>query len=213
MELNSFSTKNSAVMQNSLSLLLNLDVLFMKNQNPYISRISMNAGAFLGTALVFYTFISYKLDFLVSSQGAGFINYVLILAGLYYATRYYRDKFLQGFISYGDAVKFGISVSFYASIIMGFFTYILYKYIDTNLINQLFEFQEKALLDSGISEDEVEKTMELVRVATTPGLLFLSSIFSVTLIGTVISLINSIFLKRNPNPFDQAMSEIKEEQN
>ncbi len=185
----------------------------MENRNPYFLRISMNAGAFLGLALSLYTFILYKVGSLVSSSGAGIVNYLLILIALYYSTRYFRDKFQFGFISYGEAVKFSVTVSFYASIILGFFTYLLYKYIDPSLINQVFEYQEKLLLDTGTSEEEVEKTMELVKLATTPGLLFVSSIFSITLIGTIISLINSIFLKRIQNPFDKAMSEIKEEEN
>jgi len=173
----------------------------------------MNAGAFLGLVLSLYTFVLYKKGILVSSSGLGIVNYILILAGLFYAVRYYRDKFQEGYISYSEAVKFSVVVSLFASILLGFFTYILYKYIDVSLMGQMFEFQEKTLLDAGTSEEEVEKMMELVKIATTPGLLFFTTILGTTIVGTIISLINSIFLKRIQNPFDKAMSEIKEDQN
>ena len=116
-------------------------------------------------------------------------------------------------MSYGEALKFGVTVSFLASIVIGFTNYILYRFVDTSLMDQLFVYQEKVLLDSGRSADEVEEVMKLVRVGTTPGLIFLTTIFRITLFGTLISLINSIFLKRNQNPFDKAMSEIKEDEN
>ena len=204
---------NNTVIQNSLSLLLNIEYCSMANQNSNYLRVSMNAGAFLGLVLSLYTFVLYKKGILVSSSGLGIVNYILILAGLFYAVRYYRDKFQEGYISYSEAVKFSVVVSLFASILLGFFTYILYKYIDVSLMGQMFEFQEKTLLDAGTSEEEVEKMMELVKIATTPGLLFFTTILGTTIVGTIISLINSIFLKRIQNPFDKAMSEIKEDQN
>lgn len=173
----------------------------------------MNSGAIIGIVLSIYSIILYKLGLLITSGTGDFINYLILLVGLYYSTISYRNKYTLGFMSYGEALKFGVTVSFLASIVIGFTNYILYRFVDTSLMDQLFVYQEKVLLDSGRSADEVEEVMKLVRVGTTPGLIFLTTIFRITLFGTLISLINSIFLKRNQNPFDKAMSEIKEDEN
>jgi hypothetical protein len=184
----------------------------INHKNPFMNT-AMNVGAILGFALVAYSTVLWVLN-LSTSQVAGYISYVIIIAGLFFGTQYYRDKQLGGEISYKLSLRFGVVIAFFASIIIAFFTYILFQFIDPSLMDQIATLQEEVLLKEGFSEDQVAMQMEAAKKIMSPGFMAFSSILGYTLFGFIISLITSIFVKRESmNPFDKAMSEIKDDNN
>jgi hypothetical protein len=113
---------------------------------------------------------------------------------------------------YNKALGLGVATMFFASLILALFTFVLYKFIDQGLIDQMFSAMEEKYLSSGLSEDMIEKQIEMQRKLMTPAFMSLSQIFSGVLIGLIISLITSIFLKKKTeNGFNAAMDEIDNE--
>ena len=74
--------------------------------------------------------------------------------------------------------------------------------------------QEENLLKQGMSEDQIEAAMAITAKMMTPGWLSIMGLFGSVIAGTIISLVTSIFVKKqgNEDAFDEAMEEIKTEE-
>jgi hypothetical protein len=124
-------------------------------------------------------------------------------------SKHYRDKKLGGFITYGQGLGVGTLIGVFAGILFAFFTYVYIKFIDTSFIEKQLEIVQSKLLTQGMSEDEVEKATEFSKKFMTPGVMFISSIFSYGLVAFIISLITAAILKKEKDPFTSQMEGIE----
>ncbi|MEX1189938.1 MAG: DUF4199 domain-containing protein [Bacteroidia bacterium] len=159
-------------------------------------------GVFLGLALILIQTIFYLADIRLDS-GLGYLTYLVLIGGLFLAIKSYRDQFNSGFLSYGRAVGYGVLVALLAGIISGVFTFILYEFIDPNLIDKLLMESESKMLDSGIAEEQLDMAMEMNKKIITPGFLTIMGILGQTFMGLVFSLVLAVFLKKEGNTFEQ----------
>jgi hypothetical protein len=175
-------------------------------------KSAMIYGLYLGIGLVLYSVILY-----VTGQNTnttlGYISILLSTVGIVLAQIYYRNRELNGVISYGQAVGFGVATILFAGIIAALYNIIIFK-IDPSLIEQIKSAQEEAMLKKGMSEDQIEAGMSMMSKMMTPGIMAISALIGSVFYGTIISLISSIFIKKEPSEdaFDEAMEEVKTEE-
>ena len=175
-------------------------------------KSAMIYGLYLGIGLVLYSVILY-----VTGQNTnttlGYISILLSTVGIVLAQIYYRNRELNGVISFGQAVGFGVSTILFAGIIAALYNIIIFK-IDPSLIEQIKSAQEEAMLKKGMSEDQIEAGMSMMSKMMTPGIMAISALIGSVFYGTIISLISSIFIKKEPSEdaFDEAMEEVKTEE-
>lgn len=113
--------------------------------------------------------------------------------------------------TYPRALGLGMATILFTSLILGVFYFVLYKFIDTALIEEMLAQSEEILLASGLSEDLVEQQLAMSSKLMNPAFMSISSMFSCIFYGFIISLISSIFLKKKPQDgFSEAMSELDE---
>ncbi len=176
-------------------------------------KSAMTYGLYLAIVLILYSVILY-VGGLLTNTVLGYVNFALLIVGIYLTQLTYRNKELGGAISYGQAVGFGVIVAACVGFLTAIYTLVLYKFIDPGLLKEVQAAQEEILLARGMSEDQVEAAMAMSEKMMTPVIMAISGVFSYVLIGTIISLITSIFVKRQPNEdeFEQAMEEIKTEE-
>jgi len=159
-------------------------------------------GVFLGLALIVLQTVFYLIDVRFDST-FGYITYAILIGGIFLAIRQYRDSLNGGFISYGRAVGYGVLVALLAGIISSLFTFLLYQFIDPNLIGKLLLESEEKLLESGMPESQLDMAMEMNRKIFTPTFLSLMGILGQTFMGLVFSLVLAVFLKKEGNSFEQ----------
>ncbi len=177
----------------------------MENK-PNVWKSGMNFGALLGLAMVIYSLIVWFLG-ATNNTTASIISWVIMLGGIVYAMIYYRNTVLGRTMTYGQSVGIGTLTAFFASIISGFFTFILIKYIDPGILEEAMLTMEEKMLEQGMDPDMVEQQMEMSERFTGPLTTLLGSVFGGTLIGLIFSLIASIFTKREPNPFEDGTNQ------
>ena len=183
----------------------------MENQRKPVFSAAMSYGLYLGLALILTQVIFY-VSGNPFSKVSTYISYALLLGGISWGMYLYREKSGAEGMPYGKALGLGTSQVFFASILLGFFIFILYKFIDAGLLDKLYIYTEQTYLEHGMSEDQVETVMNVAKKMMTPAILGVSQVFSLTLIGFVFSLILAIFFKRNPaEPFGEVVED--EEQN
>lgn len=166
----------------------------MENEQGLL-KPAMNYGAVLGIGLVAISLIFYLVG-LQESSFSGYLSYAVIAVALYLSINHFRDNALGGYISYGRSLGLGALICLFASVIVGFYTYIFLAFVDQSLIDLGMKEAYNELLDSGMSEDEAAQNMEMASSFMTPGFFAFSAFIGTSFFGFIEALIISIFTKR-----------------
>ncbi|MEL7587766.1 MAG: DUF4199 domain-containing protein [Prolixibacteraceae bacterium] len=174
---------------------------------------AMTYGLYVGIAIVLYSVILYVLGQTLNPT-LGFISYLIIAAGILLSQLHYRNNQLNGYIKYSTALGFGVAIMLFAGILQSLYTVILFKFVDPSLIDQMRLLQEEAMLKQGLNEESIEAASEMMGKFQSPVIMAVAGLFSSALVGFIISLVTSIFVKKadDENAFEQAMEEVKKEE-
>lgn len=167
---------------------------------------NLNAGIILGLLGIIWSLVLWFFD-QTTNQILGFAFYIVIIAGIFLGIKSYRDKYLNGFITYGQSLGAGVIIMLYYGIITSVFTYILYKFIDPNLVEKMLAMTEEQLADRGLAEGMIEQSMQIQKKIMTPLVLSIISLVNGLFMGTIFSLIISLFTKREGNPLIEEIIE------
>ena len=170
-------------------------------------KANLNNGIILGLAGIVFTLVMWFLDQTLNKT-LGYVWLLVLIVALYFMIKGYRDNSLKGFITYGQSLGAGVVITLYYAIISAVFGFILYKFIDPGLIDKMLAAAEETMVAKGIPEAAMEQGLNFQKKLMTPGVMAISSIISTMVMGTLISLIISIFLRREGNPLiDDAIEE------
>lgn len=170
----------------------------MENQiNPW--KANLTNGLILGLIGIIYSLVVYFLD-LSFNKAQGYIFIVVQIGILYYLLKSYRDNFLHGNITYGQAVGAGVIICLYYSIIAALFTYILYAFIDPDLVGKQLAYTEEVLLERNLPQEAVDAGMKVQQKLMIPEVIAPLSIAGNMFWGVIISLITAIFVRKEGNP-------------
>lgn len=173
----------------------------MENQSNIATKTAMSHGLYMGLALVLNSVVFYVMGKPFSEMTA-YISYVIVIASLVWSIRSFREELGEEGLSYGRALGFGTLLSLFASLIVAFYTFVLYKIIDPGLLDKFMAFLEENLLKTGKPEAQIETVMTMYKKVLTPLIFSIGQILNVTFLGFAFSLIISIFFRRQPsNPF------------
>lgn len=126
------------------------------------------------------------------------IEGVILIVGIILCSQAYRATLSENeYFPYKKSLGLGIATSFFASLILALFTFILYKYIDPELINQIIINTEEKLMAAGINDDMIEMQIEMQHKIIKPSLIAIGTIFNISITGLIIALITSIFTQKN----------------
>ncbi|MDO9339372.1 MAG: DUF4199 domain-containing protein [Bacteroidales bacterium] len=169
-------------------------------QKVSVWKANLTNGLILGLAGIVYTLVIYFLD-LTFNKSLGYIFLLLTVFLLYYFIRSYRNNYMNGYITYGQSVGAGVIIFLYYSIISGIFMYILYTVIDTGLTNKMLAIVEETMVKSGkVPEGSLDTVMAFQKKILRPEIMVPMTIISNIFFGTIISLIVSIFIRKEGNP-------------
>ena len=172
----------------------------MENQKSPISA-SLTYGLLLGLALIVFSLIMFILNVGQHSK-IQWISYLIMIGGLFWAMIAYRNKYSDGFISYGKAFGVGFWTILFAAIIASIYTYFYVTRIDPALIeNILSDAEDKILANSpDISDEDLENALHYTRMFTSPFMITIWGFIANVIFGTILSMIIAIFVKREKKP-------------
>lgn len=168
----------------------------------------MTYGLIIALVIIILALLEWitKLD---TAKGVTWINWAAYFAVLFFCLRNWRDQHMGGFIRYGQALNAGILFMFFASVIYGFYYVIYIKWLDPTFLERMLDRVEEDYYARGYTEEQVSTFMDIITKLRGTGMQFFSAIIGITLIGVIQSLIVAIFVKKEGDPFKQAMSEIE----
>jgi hypothetical protein len=146
-------------------------------------KIAASYGLILG-------FVMIGIQIVISIIGIPLLFIAAYIGGIVYATVVYRDKHLDGTISYGNSLLFGILVSGFTFIIIGVYLYVFVS-INKDEFRQIFNTVLENMKTQGYPVSNINENMMY-----NPVFLIVSYLFTGLLGGLAVSAITSIFTKK-----------------
>jgi drug/metabolite transporter (DMT)-like permease len=183
-------------------------MLAMESNRPSILKPAMTYGLIIALVIIIFAVIQWILG-LEGARWMTWIAWVAYFAALYFCLKNWRDQHLGGYILYGQSLSAGILFMFFASVIYAFYFVVFTKWIDPTFVARLLDTIEEAYYKQDIPEEQITAVMAVLGKLHNPGMLFFWGILGTTFTGIILSLIVSIFIKKEGDPYKQAMSEIE----
>jgi hypothetical protein len=168
-------------------------------QKVSVWKANLTNGMIMASISIVYSLIMYFLD-LYLNKVQGFIFLPVLAVITFLLLKSYRDNYLHGQMTYGQSFGAGMVLYLYYAIVMAVFTYILYAIIDPGLVDKQLAMAEEMMVKRGSPEAAIEAGMSIQKKIMKPEILAPLSIFGTMLWGLLISLIISVFVRKEGNP-------------
>ena len=178
-------------------------------------QFTMTYGAILGIVSIIFSIILYITGFMPYNFKriilTAIIGFTIMIIFIVVGTKTYRDKVLGGTISYGKALITGMLIVVFSTILGSFYNLIFNMFIDPEYTNKVFEATKSWMYDymnnMGVPDGQIEQAIDGIeeqQANYTPLKSFFQSLYFSVIVGFVLSLITSAFIKKNPNPLASA---------
>lgn len=169
-----------------------------QQQTSYLKTV-MYFGLITGGILIGFA-ILLQLTGLKQNSLIANLSIVIFAACIYFTGKIYRDKYLDGYITYTQALGFGFLTGLFAAILLSFFAYLAVKF-EPSIIDKQLEYVQEEMLKKGIDDDSIERATNVTRKLFTPAGMFFTSILAYGFFSLIISLVSSAMLKKERDPF------------
>jgi hypothetical protein len=167
----------------------------MEEKKPSAGKSVLYYGLLLAVALIVVHLVLYLADMNQSTTGM-VISGIVFIAGISLASLDYRNKKLGGYISYGKAVKIGFLTVLIASFIVAIYTFVYHTNINPGEIQKAKIEAAQNIYDMELEPEQEEQWLKWVDTMNTPVAYAVAAILMYALIGIVMALITSIFIKK-----------------
>ena len=168
-------------------------------QKVNVWKANLTNGLILGLTGVVYTLVIYFLN-MSTNRIQGFIFYLILIVVLYFLVKSYRDNYMHGMITFGQALGAGVVIFLYYSVITAIFSYILFAIIDPGLIDKMIAAAEETGMKRGFTQEQIDLSLQFQKKIMTPPVLTIMGIFGNMFFGLIISLIVAAFVRKEGNP-------------
>jgi hypothetical protein len=170
-------------------------------QAPKPLPFALQYGLFLGIGLIAIDYIYYALGIPYQDK-VRYISFLVLLVGVIFSARYYRDKLAGGFMTYGNAFLVIFLLALFTYVLQSLNSFVMMKYLVPEMLTDIMLQTEQKLLETqpNMSDAELDAAMSMTQKMMSPGWLviwgFVGSAFS----SVLIALIAAIFVKKkDPN--------------
>lgn len=164
-----------------------------------MKRIILIFGAIIGTILcvniLFMVNLMYTNTEFKGNDVLGYTAMVLLFSLIYFGVRNYRNKYLEGKITFGQAFKTGALISLLASTIYVVF-WLFYYYL---FVPDFIDVYTEYVLKLSTPETLEAKTTEMAdfkEMYKNPLFVILITYFEVLPIGLLVALVSAFFVKK-----------------
>ena len=126
----------------------------------------------------------------------GIVAILIPVIGIFLGIRERREKTNFGYISFGEAFRTGIVITFIVAVMIVLFTYAYYEYMNPNYVNYLAAETEKALIKQNAGREEINAAVTIIRYQFSFNVQIIQQLLFILLGGTAITFIVSMILKK-----------------
>jgi len=167
-------------------------------KKPSKAKVSFQYGVLIGLALIVSSIF---FQFIVPEQGRAnlLVSILILLLGIYFASKSWRDSYKGGYLTYSQALGFGSLTFFFASLVLGFFIFVLFQFIyPQGLETALADAEEEILrTQPNITDQELDMALAFSKIFINPIAMGVLSVLFYSFLGFLGSLITSAIVKKD----------------
>jgi hypothetical protein len=174
----------------------------METQSKTHLNYVLKFGLLLSAALISLSLLFYVIewDITITYAACSFITYI---SGLYWGIKQYRNKELNGYISYRKALGTGVLIVIVLTLVMTIYNYFYLKYINTDMTERTILKTQELMEKFNTPEDKIEEAIDKIRLAQkSPIESALNQLKNSLIMGAIVSAILSLFIKKNDPSFE-----------
>lgn len=173
----------------------------MENESNAVNKknLVIKWGLIGGLAGIIF-FIVLDLAGLSGNQNIQWLGFIITITVITLAHNEFKAEG-NGYLNYSQGLGIGTLVSLVSAAVSSVFTFIYVSFVNDEII---IKAREKAIMDmenSGQSDAQIEQGMSIVEIMTSPIVFLIMGLVLGVFFGFLISLIVSIFTKKNSTEF------------
>lgn len=172
----------------------------MNENQPSVMSVALKYGLITALVTVVYTLILMVSD-LGDNRWLSSLSYIILITGIVSAMKQYKAS-NYGYMSYGQGLGIGTVISGIFGLLSGIFTWIYTSYVDPEYMERMMLKQEAAMLEQGLSQEQIDAGMAMAQNFQGPVIMILGATIGAVIIGFVFSLIISAIMKNNRPEFE-----------
>ena len=149
-------------------------------------------------------FLGYQTDKIAQGRWFGFLPFIVMIVVTWLGIKAAREEAKDKSLSYGKGVSTGFLITLYASLISTVYGFIHFKYINPNFVDYQIDAVREKWAQAGLSDAQMETAEKGMRLFMSPVVMSIINFCIMLLLGLIIALILSAFLKREPEAIAEA---------
>ncbi len=169
----------------------------MEEKPKSVTMNGLTWGIVAGVLMIIYSLILYLMDMSLNTT-VSWIGYLFLVGAMIWGTIEYRKTLSGGFMSYGKAFSTSFMIVLFATLFAGIYAYFFFAMIAPEVVQEIIEMSRQQAMERSpeMSEEQIDQAMQMSAAFMTPVWMSVWGFISQLLIGTVVALITSIFLKK-----------------
>ena len=142
--------------------------------------------------------LGFQTDKMAAGQNLQWLGLIISIVVLWLGIKAVREESPDKSLSYGQGVGAGTLISLYSGLLSAVYTYIHFKFINTNFFEYQQEFMRSKWAEKGMSEAQMEAAGNMMKKFSGPGITSIMVPIMAVIMGLILSLIIAAILKRAP---------------
>lgn len=160
--------------------------------------------------LILISFNYNDSELMENSMWLGYATMLIAFSMIFVGVKNYRDKYNDGVISFGKALKLGLLITLVASTIYVITWQIEYRLFFPEFMDRYVDLELAKMKSDGLSEQEInEGTAEMMKMKEmmkNPVINILFTYLEILPVGVIVSLFCALILKRKKQPVDESLA-------
>ncbi|NQV01759.1 MAG: DUF4199 domain-containing protein, partial [Bacteroidia bacterium] len=168
----------------------------MEEKQKSVTMNGITWGIVAGILMILYSLILYLMDENLNSS-INWIGYLFLIGAMIWGTLEFRKNLPGGFMSYGKAFSASFMIVLFGAILGAIYTYLFFQVIAPEAVNDVIELGRQQSLERNpeLTDEQLEQAMQMTSFIYTPFGMTIFGFIGNILVGTIVALITSIFLK------------------
>lgn len=169
----------------------------MENNVPTKWKHGFNYGVIISAVVIFFSLLIYVAD-LSSNEVLRYFSYLIILVGLFFTSKIYRDKYLGGFITFQNSFSVAFIAGLVSSVFLAIFAYVFFAFIGPEQIDEMMKIAEEKMIESNpeMTDEQIDMALNVSRKMMTPVWMTIWALLGNAFFSAIFALIISIFVKK-----------------
>jgi hypothetical protein len=161
------------------------------------TRVALKWGLINGVIAIILATLIYVFE-LWKYGWASLIGLIPLAIFMYLAHKEFKEG-NEGFMNYGQGLGIGVLIGAISGLISSAYGLVYTEFIDTNIMQNIKDFQIVTMEEQGLSDAQIEGAMDMMSKFQSPGFTFIAGIFMAVLGAFIVALIiSAITQKKKP---------------